>query len=216
MCRYRRYVQVFLQQYDIHTHTYWHIPAHSAYLHIVTDTEYQWKSLSCRYFFQIPTDMAPTFWHTYTYLPTGSLMLLLFMLCSMRSWKLVMPDIASWCQSCVPEWKYETICKKICRIWKKICSNMQKCTENMQNMEKNMQQYTEYAEVIMVSRHILHILHIAICSICRIYTLHYYLAYYFAYWAYFFAYFCILLCIFCIFCILQYAQYAEYTPCTII
>ncbi len=33
-------------------------------------------SVCCRYFFQIPTDMAPTFSHTYRYLLTGSLMTL--------------------------------------------------------------------------------------------------------------------------------------------
>jgi hypothetical protein len=32
-------------------------------------------SLCCSYFFQIPTDMPPTFWHTYTYLPRELLML---------------------------------------------------------------------------------------------------------------------------------------------
>jgi hypothetical protein len=31
-------------------------------------------SVCCRYFFQIPTDMAPTFSHTYRYLLTGLLM----------------------------------------------------------------------------------------------------------------------------------------------
>ncbi len=64
-------LQVFLNQYNLHTYSYWHIPAHSD----MPAHSYRYcMSLCCRYFFQIPTDMASTFWHTYTYLPTGSLM----------------------------------------------------------------------------------------------------------------------------------------------
>ncbi len=65
------YLQVFLNQYNIHTYSNWHIPAHSD----IPAHSYRYcMSLCCRYFFQIPTDMPPTFWHTHTYLPTGFLM----------------------------------------------------------------------------------------------------------------------------------------------
>jgi hypothetical protein len=60
-----------MDQYHDYTYTYCKIPTHSdipAYslqiLHVTMR----------RYYLEIPTDMAPTFWHTYTYLPTGSLM----------------------------------------------------------------------------------------------------------------------------------------------
>ncbi len=88
ICRYCMYQQVsacicrylWISTMTIPTHTdiYLHceathsdIPAYSLQILHVT---------MCRYYFEIPTDMAPTFWHTYTYLPTGSLMRLYYYL----------------------------------------------------------------------------------------------------------------------------------------
>ncbi len=66
------YLQVFFYQYNLHTYTYWLIPTYSD----IPTYRYRYcMSVCCRYFFQIPTDMAPTFSHTYTYLLTGSLMM---------------------------------------------------------------------------------------------------------------------------------------------
>ncbi len=64
------YLQVFMDLYNDYTYIYGHIPTHNDIpafsLHILHVT-------MCRYYLEIPTEMAPTLLHTYKYLPTGSL-----------------------------------------------------------------------------------------------------------------------------------------------
>ncbi len=57
MCRYCMYVQVFLDQYNKHICSSWHIPAHSD---MPTHSYTYGMSPCCRLFYRIPTDMTPT------------------------------------------------------------------------------------------------------------------------------------------------------------
>ncbi len=71
MCR---YIHVFPDLHLAHTCTYMHIPWHSD---IPTHTYRYCMSLWCNYLndiVDIPTDLAPHFWHSCTYPQTGSLM----------------------------------------------------------------------------------------------------------------------------------------------